>query len=157
MLLPCEKGTINRKVDAHSPCSPWWLTRIWSRTTLNAKHYHQLRILHVFGFVFFCFCFCFCFCFFGFFCDDTFIVIKHFLSLDTLIVRTNDERVKVKIFRKPTHTDQYLSFESHHPLEHKLNVVRTLFHRSELVTDPHDTRQGGGDNARQVSFPKLRI
>ena len=34
--------------------------------------------------------------------------------LDTLIVRTNDDSVKVKIFRKPINTDQYLSFESHH-------------------------------------------
>ena len=25
-----------------------------------------------------------------------------------------------------------------HPLEHKLNVVRTLLHRSEIVTDPED-------------------
>ena len=61
--------------------------------------------------------------------------------LDTLIVRGSDGSVKIKIFRKPTHTDQYLSFESHHPLEHKLSVVRTLIHRSEIVTDPSDKEE----------------
>ena len=62
----------------------------------------------------------------------------HFLSFDTVINRLSDGSVKIKIFRKPTHTDQYLHFRSHHPLEHKLSVVKTLLHRSETVTDPVD-------------------
>ena len=56
--------------------------------------------------------------------------------LDTVINKLDDG--KIKIFRKPTHTDQYLHFWSHHPLEHKLSVVTTLLHRSEIVTDPED-------------------
>lgn len=32
-----------------------------------------------------------------------------------------------------THTDQYLLFDSHHPLEHKLGVIKTLQHRAKEV------------------------
>ena len=34
---------------------------------------------------------------------------------------------------KPAHRDQYFLFESHHPLEHTLGVIRALNHRAETV------------------------
>ena len=59
--------------------------------------------------------------------------------LDMLIVRKNDYRVKLLVCRKKTHTDQYLDFSSHHPLQHKLSVVRTHLDRcSQMVTEEQD-------------------
>ena len=46
-------------------------------------------------------------------------------------------------FTPKLHTDQYLDFQSHHPLEHKISVIRTLMHRAETtVTEPSDLAVG---------------
>jgi len=51
---------------------------------------------------------------------------KQILFLDTVLVRREDGSVKLLVYRKKSHTDQYLSFSSHHPLNHNQAVVRTL-------------------------------
>ena len=58
--------------------------------------------------------------------------------LDIVLERMDSGCLKLCIYRKPTHTDQHLNFSSHHPVEHKLTVVRTLLERSQqLVTVSH--------------------
>ena len=49
--------------------------------------------------------------------------------MDTLLVRQEDGSLKLLVYRKKTHIDQYLNFSSHHPLNHKLAVIRTLLER----------------------------
>ena len=38
------------------------------------------------------------------------------------------------VYRKPTHTDRYLHFGSHHPRHVKRGLVRCLFDRASAVT-----------------------
>ena len=62
--------------------------------------------------------------------------------LDTLIVKKEAGTVKLLVYRKPTHTDQYLNYKSHHPLHQKLGVIRTLYDRKDnLVTEEADKDQ----------------
>ena len=51
----------------------------------------------------------------------------------------NDDRtLGFSVYRKPTHTDQYLQFDSHQPLEHKLGVLCTLTHRAKTICSTND-------------------
>ena len=62
--------------------------------------------------------------------------------LDVKLIVNPDGSIRLKIYRKTTHTDQYLMFDSHHPLEHKLSVVRTLLTRNDtIVTDAEDHKE----------------
>ena len=70
--------------------------------------------------------------------------------LNLLIVEKEDGDVKPKVYRKPTHTDQYLNFNSHHPIEHKLSVVRTLVHRNQSLISEDDDRKHEDQHVKTV-------
>ena len=53
--------------------------------------------------------------------------------LDTLIIPDEDGRLETTVYRKPTHTDQYLQWDSHHPISSKYSVVGTLYHRAKTI------------------------
>ncbi|CAH1258851.1 Hypp2092 [Branchiostoma lanceolatum] len=61
--------------------------------------------------------------------------------LDTLLVRKEDGTVKLLVYRKTTNTDQYLNFQSHHPLHQKLGVIRTLLDRCNAVVTEEQDKQ----------------
>ena len=96
------------------------------------------------------------------FVDDTFVIIKsfhkqefldHINSIDTNIQFTSEESSEdgsmpfldmlilpqedgsfhTTIYRKPTHTDMYLQWDSQHPISSKYSVVGTLHHRASTV------------------------
>ena len=58
----------------------------------------------------------------------------HFLDLN--IIRNNiSGNLNIKIYRKNTHTDKYLSFDSCNPIQHKESVVRSLLNRKNILCD----------------------
>ena len=60
--------------------------------------------------------------------------------LDTLVHRDTDGRLATTVYRKPTHTDQYLAYDSHHPQSVKRGIVKCLYDRaSRIVTKPQCT------------------
>ncbi|RXN35731.1 reverse transcriptase [Labeo rohita] len=65
---------------------------------------------------------------------------KQLPFLDCGMYLENEGDLQVEVYRKPTHTDQYLMFDSHHPLEHKLGVIRTLQHRAGTIPTNQEAR-----------------
>ena len=53
--------------------------------------------------------------------------------LDTMTTRNPDGTIKTSVYRKATHTDKYLQFNSHHPSQHKRSVARTLLDRAKNI------------------------
>ena len=52
--------------------------------------------------------------------------------LDTLTKPTPNS-IESTVYRKPTHTDRYLDYNSNHPTSAKLSVIHTLTHRAKQV------------------------
>ena len=50
-----------------------------------------------------------------------------------LITPDENGRLNTSVYRKETHTDQYLHWDSHHAITSKYSVVGTLFHRARTV------------------------
>ena len=53
--------------------------------------------------------------------------------LDTIVKPEADNTLLLTVYRKPTHTDQYLQWDSHHNLAVKYSVISTLMHRARTV------------------------
>ena len=57
--------------------------------------------------------------------------------LDTAVLREPDSRLTTSVYRKPTHTDQYLANDSHQPQLVKRGIVKCLYERAKcLITKP---------------------
>ena len=67
---------------------------------------------------------------------------KQLSYCDTLNKRQEDGSINTSIYRKPTHTDQYLNFASTHHVSQKLSVPKTLLRRADtLVTQEEDIKK----------------
>ena len=70
---------------------------------------------------------------------------------DPLLKLTNAD-ISVLVYRKPTHTGQYLHFRSHHQTSCKESVVSSLFNRAYyIITNKDDLHK---ENARMKQVLK---
>ena len=53
--------------------------------------------------------------------------------LDMLVIPDGEGRLKTTVYRKPTHTNQYLHWDSHHAIPSKYSMIGTLFHRAKPI------------------------
>ena len=53
--------------------------------------------------------------------------------LNTIVLPQPDNSLLTSVYRKPTHTDLYLQWDSHHHLSAKFSVINTLRHRNRTV------------------------
>ena len=70
--------------------------------------------------------------------------------LDTRITRLPDGHLSFSVYRKGTHTDQYLQFNSHQPLQHKLGVIRTLNHRARTLCSTPEAYTAETEHLKKV-------
>ena len=74
--------------------------------------------------------------------------------LDTF-PKPQGENIVVAVYRKPTHTDRYLDFNSSHPVLAKRAVVRALMDRAESLFRPWNSSQG--NRSPQQSTPLQQL
>ena len=57
--------------------------------------------------------------------------------LDTIVMPQPDNSLLTSVYRKPTHTDLYLHWDSHHHLSAKFSVINNLKHKAKTVCYNH--------------------
>ena len=81
--------------------------------------------------------------------------------LDTIVKPEADGTLSITVYRKPTHTDQYLQWDSHYHLSAKFSVIHTLSHRAKTVCNKPELLQQEKDHLRKAltkcKYPKWAL
>ena len=81
--------------------------------------------------------------------------------LDTIVKPEVDGSLSITVYRKPTHTDQYLQWDSHHHLSAKFSVIQTLSHRASTMCSNPELLQKEKEHLRKAltncNYPKWAL
>ena len=81
--------------------------------------------------------------------------------LNTIVKPEADGTLSTAVYRKPTHTDQYLQWDSHHHLSAKFSVVHTLSHGASTVCSKPELLQKEKEHLRKAltkcNYPKWAL
>ena len=80
---------------------------------------------------------------------------------DTLVTINVDGSLNTKVYRKPTHTDLYLQWDSHHSIAAKYSVINTLHHRAKAVCSNNQLLKEEEDHLQKVltghKYPLMQV
>lgn len=80
--------------------------------------------------------------------------------LDLMLYEKSNRSIGYHVYRKPTNTNKYLNYNSHHPLAHKIGVVDTLLTRAHRLSDETHIEEELGltmDILRKNDYPNKLI
>ena len=81
--------------------------------------------------------------------------------MDTTVKPEVDGSLSITVYRKPTHTDQYLQWDSHHNLSAKFSVINTLSHGAQTVCSNPDLLKQEKEHLRKAltkcKYPKWAL
>ena len=81
--------------------------------------------------------------------------------LDTIVKPEENGSLSITVYRKPTHTDQCLQWDSHHNLSAKFSVINTLSHRAKTVCSNPELLKQEKEHLRkaliQCKYPKWAL
>ena len=81
--------------------------------------------------------------------------------LDILITPKEDGSLSTTVYRKPTHTDLYLQWDSNHTITSKYSVVGTLHHRAQVICSSSELLQQEEKHPHQAlircNYPELAL
>jgi hypothetical protein len=82
----------------------------------------------------------------------------HLAFVDLNVHRTVEGKLETDVYRKPTQTDKYLSYNSHHPVGHKRSVAKNLLQRAESLPSNSDSQANEREDVLNVlgenNYPK---
>ena len=70
--------------------------------------------------------------------------------LDTVVTINDDGSLNTKVYRKPTHTDFYMQWDSQHAIAANYSVINTLHHRAKAVCSNKQLLKEEEDHLQKV-------
>ena len=61
--------------------------------------------------------------------------------LNVTVIHNSNGTLDFDVYRKPTHTNQYIPFDSHQPLCHKYSTIHSLTRRAALIPSTDDLKK----------------
>lgn len=66
---------------------------------------------------------------------------NHLVFVDCVVHIGKNGELNIEVYRKSIHINQYLLFDSHHPLKHKLGVIQDPKHRAQTIPSEADGKK----------------